>query len=453
MSVTRRSTAMDAVRDALAGVPPQPVEQPAARPPVDPAAAQPEAQPPVEPAAPQPAAAQPAAAQPAPQPAPQPAAQPAAQPDQQPAVQPAQDKPGVFDPAAIQARFTQNPPAAPAPSADPLADIPEVPPAQGDGEPDPKAHHRWAELRTVAKQYQQEAETRRREAEQAREEARRAAEEQARLAGELEERRSREDELVERIGRLSLSESPEFQKKYGLRLEAIKTRMAQALVKFAGVAEQDAAASADKILSAAPGDLPDMLSDLAPTVAGTVMAYANDAASVMEERDQELANWRSTGAAAQYEETRRSAAERAAERRAWADQAVAAAAAYGSPVYGATDPEAREEASRIADAFRGFAQTATEEQLVRAAAEGFAAVKVYGLVESLSAEVGELRTQLAGRVRAGNPPVFPTSGSPHQAPPPPLPPNVVAASSPGSSRDMADSVARGALAGLGLVRQ
>ena len=430
MSVVRSSTALDTVRNVLAGQPPQPVEQPQV-----------------------PSSAEPAAPAPAPEPAvaPAPAPEPVVAPAPAPAPTP---KPGVFDPAAIQARFTQNPPPpAPPPSGDALAAIPGTPPAAGEAEADPKAHHRWAELRTLAKQYQQEADTRKREAEQAREEARKATEAQARLATEIEERRQREDDLVERIGKLSLAESPEFQSKYGLRVEEIKTRMAQALVKFAGVQEQDAKASADRILAANPSDLPDMLSDLAPTVAGTVMAYVNNAAAIMEERDQELANWRSTGAAAQHEEARRSVAERTAERRAWADQAVEAAAAYGSPVYGATDPEAREEAGRISEAFKGFAQTATEEQLIRAAAEGFAAVKVYGLVESLSAEVNELRTQLAGRVRAGNPPVFPTAGSPVPTPPPPPPANVVAASPTDSAKDFASSAARGALAGLGFTRR
>ena len=58
-------------------------------------------------------------------------------------------------------------------------------------------------------------------------------------------------------------------------------------------------------------------------------------------------------------------------------RAIAAAKAYGNPVFAATDPETQAVAAEISEQFRGFVQGATEAQLVRAAAEGYAAPYLY----------------------------------------------------------------------------
>lgn len=345
--------------------------------------------------------------------------------------------PKPFDASAIQNRFTQNaPPPAPKDTVTPT-EPPLTPPSSPEG----KEGFAWAKLRTDMKKYQADAEKFHVEAETAREEAKRAAEEKAALAAELETRKQREQELVEKVGRLSLAESPEFQQKYDLKLSEIQAKLGRALVKFAGTDEKDAQAQALQILSADPAKLPDLLSDLNPSVAGMILGMTSEAAAVDEARTQELANWRQTGAAASVETTRRSVVEQAEARRKLSAAAIESAKAFGNPVYAAEDPRVREIAASIEQEFHGFVQTATEEQLIRAASEGYTAPYLYDVLNQQQAEIAELRNQLAGRTRAANPPIFaaPAGVPPAHVPPAP-PPNVVPASTGDSARDYASQV-------------
>lgn len=356
--------------------------------------------------------------------------------------------PRVFDPASIQARFTQEPPP-PAPADDgKKSAIPDVPPPAAPGKPaDAREAYTWARLRTDVKTFEKAAEDARNEAAAAKEEARRAADEKAKIVEELETRKQREAELVEKIGRLSLAESPEFQQKFDLKLSDVQSRLGKALVKYAGVADSESMSQAAQIMAADPKALPDLLSDLNPSVAGMVLALTSEASAIDEARNQELANWRQTGAAASVDVARKSVVEQAESRRRMATAAIEAAKAYGNPVYAAEDPSVKEVADTIAQEFHGFAQTATEEQLIRAAAEGYAAPYLYDVVNQQQAEIMELRSQLAGRTRAANPPMFPSGGfMAPPAPPPAVPANVTPANAGASAQDFAVSAARDTIA-------
>ena len=344
--------------------------------------------------------------------------------------------PKMFDASAIQNRFTQAPPVPPV--KDPA--IPDAPPAAQA--PEGKEGYAWAKLRTEVKKFQGDAEKFQSEAAAAREEAKRVAEEKAQLAAELESQKQREKELVEKVGRLSLAESPEFQQKYDLRLSEIQTKLSKALVKFTGTDEKDAVEQANQLIMADPKKLPDLLSDQNPSVAGMILGLVSEAAAVDEARNQELANWRQTGAAASFDVARKSVVEQAENRRKMSAEAIEAAKALGNPVYAAEDPRVKEIAASIEQEFHGFVQTATEEQLIRAASEGYTAPYLYDVLNQQQAEIMELRNQLAGRSRAANPPLF--ASAPFSAPPPQAPatpPNVTPASSGDSARDYAAQVA------------
>lgn len=349
---------------------------------------------------------------------------------------PVQAAPKPFDAASVSARFTQPPPEQVAPVTDSVLEAAKAP--EAGQPPEKKEGYAWAKLRTEAKAAETAAAKYQTEAAQAREEAKRASEEKAQLAAELETRKQRELELVEKVGRLSLAESPDFQQKYDLRMAEVQTKLSKALVKFAGTDEKDAAAQARQIMESDPKKLPDILSDLNPGVAGMILGYTSEAAAIDEARTQELSNWRQTGAAASVGEARRSVVEQAESRRKMSAEAVEAAKALGNPVYTAEDPRVREVAAAIEQEFHGFVQTATEEQLIRAASEGYTAPYLYDVLNQQQAEITELKNLLAGRTRAANPPLF---ASPAFAQPQPAqaapPPNVIPASTGDTARDFA----------------
>jgi hypothetical protein len=186
-----------------------------------------------------------------------------------------------------------------------------------------------------------------------------------------------------------------------------------------------------------------------------VLALTSDAAAIDEARNQELANWRQTGAAASVEGARKTAAEAAEARHKLASDAIAAAKAYGNPVFAATDPETQAVAAEISEQFRGFVQGATEAQLVRAAAEGYAAPYLYEVLNQQAEEIATLKDQLAGHARSSMPPVF--AASARNAPPPATPkapPNVVPVRGPDSAQDFAMAAAANAVAQFsGLLQQ
>ena len=347
--------------------------------------------------------------------------------------------PAQFNAEAIKNRFIQ-PPQAPAPATPPPPSgdlqIPETPPLTPEGQADPKAGHTWAKLRLQAVTGERQAREWQAKAEAAEERARVVAEEKAAVAAEKLESDRRIAELSEKVARLSLAESPEFIAKYDGRKAELASELSSALVKFAGVAPEQAGSEASRLLAVKPAELADMLTDLNPSVGGMIMAIANRAGSIEEARAQELANWRQSAAASGYANARKSVVESAEIRRQYADKALDWAIANGNPVYAATDPQAKERAAQIAQAFQGFAQTATEEQLIAAAAEGFSASQLYDVVNQLTSEVQELRDRLASRDRAANPPLYPMSPYAAPEPPPPVQPNVTPVAQRANPTDM-----------------
>lgn len=341
--------------------------------------------------------------------------------------------PKSFEPSAVVARFTAAPPPAadpvpPAPPSPPPAEdtgIPAAPPASGGKPPTQAELFTWAKLRTEATTYHKKATEAEAAAESARLEAKRLAEEKAQIAAEKEASEKRIAELTEKVGRLSLAESPEFQQKYDLRMAELSSELSTALTKFAKVPAESATAEAARLLDADPAALADMVSDMNPAVAGMVLAIANKAGGIAASREQELSNWRETVAASGYESARKAVVDSAATRLAYADKAIDLAKAYGNPVYTSTDPDAKAEADGLVQAFRGFVQTATEEQLVAAAAEGFSASQLYEAFNALVTENTQLRNRIAGHARASMPPMFPMMPSAPVTPPPPPPSNVV----------------------------
>lgn len=335
-----------------------------------------------------------------------------------------------LDPATFAARFT-DPQKAVTPPAEPVAARqvePEPDPAQfvtQDGKPDKQAHA-FAKLRYEAKiAAQQGADAARRAEEAIAAKEKLTAESAAAIEAKLAAERER-DELREQLGKVSLAESPQFQEKYGLRHAEIEAKLAKALGKFAGITDQQAAvAKARDMLQASPERLMGLVDGLHPSVQGMALLAASESAALDEERQQELANWRQTSAALGVQEARAGAVRSIENRRQMAEEALAAATAVGNPVYASTDADARVVGDQVAEAFRGFAQTATEQQLMHAAAEGFAAPVLYQTITEQAARIAELEARVSAFDRARSVPMFPYQAPPPAPPAAPPPSNVV----------------------------
>lgn len=345
-------------------------------------------------------------------------------------------------PQSLSSRYTEEPaPAGPPASS---SEIPETPPSAEPGKPAGEREvYTWGKLRTEAKRLEQEAQAAKSALEALRHQAEEDARARASLAAEVEKFKGRESELIEKLGKLSLSESPEFQEKYGLKLSALKSKLGTALVKYAGVSEGDTEAFSAKLLSSPAAELPSLLEGLNPSVAGMILNITSEASAIEEARTQELANWKSSSAAARMTQTREAVLAQAESRRRESEQAVDFAKRLGNPVYGATDPGIQEVAQKISQEFHGFVQTATEAQLIRAAAEGFTAPYLVEIISGLQRENAELSDRLSTRLRAAQPPITPFSPATVPPPPPTLPKGVTPAESPDSPhRYMVDALSR-----------
>lgn len=287
-------------------------------------------------------------------------------------------------------------------------------------EPGSKQAHAYAELRFTLKQRDQQIKDETAKRTELEAQVKRLAEEKALVAAEVLERDRHVSELTDKVGKLSLSESPEFQEKYDLKRAAISAELSSALVRYAGVDAASAPAEASRLLAADQATLADMLNNVNPAVGGLVLTLATKASALDEARKQELSEWRRNAAASSFAEARRSVVETAETRRAMADKALERAVRNRNPVFTDDDPAAREQARSLSDAFQGFAQEATEEQLLAAAAEGFSVPHLCDALAQAREEVRQLKEQISGRSRASNPPLF--ASSPYAPPPPPPPP-------------------------------
>lgn len=395
-------------------------------------------------------------------PPPQPPAppQPATQPAQPPAPVAAQPEPPrpppprVFDASSVADRFTRPvaeltatpPPAAAQPPAAP-SPVPEAPPAEAGHKPDERQAYTWAKLRSERNAFEADLRTERQKLAEFEAEKQKLAEEKAALAEEVQKAKRETETLSETVGKLNLAESPQFKQKYGQKAAEIESKLASHLTRFARVPQEDAVKKARELIAMDPSDLSDATAEMHPSVAGMVLTLAGDMAALSESRDQELANWRSVAANMGVQEARETVVRSAEQRLALANDALEAAVATGNPVYTATDPQAKEVSASLVEAFKGFAQTATDDQLMRAAAEGFTTSYLVDALNQQAEEIGQLRDMLASRDRASMPPMFAAAGgyTPPAAPPAPTASKATSADSPEA---FARASAEGAVAAL-----
>lgn len=294
----------------------------------------------------------------------------------------------------------------------------------------------WAALRARAK----EAEAKAAEVEA---KVKAYEEEKARIQSEFAEKFKAEQEkaqqLEEQIGRVSLENSPKFREKYATEFGSLVNKTANTLARYAGVEKEAALEQARQLLTAEPAEIVALTKKLDPSVAGAIVALSADAQALFERRQMELDAWKETQAANAHDEARESMVATVTQRREMADAAITAALEAGVSLYDASNPDLAEQALKITEEFRGFAQSATPDDLMKLAALGHAMPAYLDSLQWYANRVTELEGTLRSRGYAGAIPA-----GPHTPPPPsqgPVAPEV------GQIQDP-DQFAKAAMAGI-----
>lgn len=242
------------------------------------------------------------------------------------------------------------------------------------------------------------------------------------LQRQIEEKETMIKDLEERLGRVNLEASPAFQSKFDNRIKAIEGRLAKNLSQFAQVGDDKAAEAASALLKATPEALNERLSKLPPAVAGAVLNSWQDAHDVATERASALAEWRKTLTAVELEDRQTRTQGDIKQRRDVALKAIEDAAGTGCFVYSDIGtPESKEAVTKYREAFLGFVQTADHGELIRKAADGFAAPTLYRVIDLQKDRIRQLETELASRNGASVLPVSPSMGTPPPRVPAPKP--------------------------------
>ena len=346
--------------------------------------------------------------------APDPVQPPTAQP--QAPVQPATEAPPVSDDlvtgalAALGARQE----AAPTPPADDSA----VDPAEEEAilnasKTNAKLGHTFAKLRTDVKDYKQKVAALQTELAEKKD----GGEAQALLQQQIDEKNKALVDMEDRLGKVSLESSPAFQAKYDGRVGQVGQKLGQSLVQFANVEADKAPGVVREFLRSTPQQLDKKLEGLSPSIAGLVMNAWQEAHGIVAERDAAIKEWRKTSAATEMESHNSQTQENIKARQDAALAALDDAAGNGCFVYkDIGTPESKKSSENYRNAFQGFVQTAEHKELVRKAADGFAAPALYKVIDMQSSRIKELMGMLRGESTESQ---MPISGHFEEAAPPP----------------------------------
>lgn len=317
------------------------------------------------------------------------------------------------------------PPAVPtdaAPSADPDA------PAGND----PKAGHRWAQLRGEVNQLKSTLEmTNREKAEN--------AVKIKELADALEAQKDAAVKAEEALGRVKLEASPRFQEKYTKGFNEITKRVATTLETYAAMDPDEAKDTAERLLQLTPQQLAQEVRNLDSYVGGSVLSIATEAHQLNQQRQSELESWRAAQANDLSDQMRRELVADSQERRSLAEEAIQHARdTQGVYLFNTEDPDIAPIAMQTIEGFKTFAQSADANDLMRYAASGFALPAYVEQLRSVLQQNAELQRTVDSMSRMGS---IPMDGS---TPVPQAPTNPFAngTSSLGTATDLAGDMLR-----------
>ena len=253
-------------------------------------------------------------------------------------------------------------------------------------------------------------------------ELKRIGEERAKFAESIAAREKEVTELQEQIGKVNLEAAPQFREKFDGRLALIKTKLTSGLTSFGKSSPEEAAALADRLMNASPTEIAESLEKASPLVAGLVMNAWQDAQTVQAERTAAVSEWRKTSATLKLTEVQSNTQESVRQRQSLAEKALAEASADCFVYRDVGTPESKQSAEQYRQAFQGFVQGASQEDLVRKAADGFAAPTLYRILQLQADRIRQLEAATsagnnAGRIPIGTPSNTQAAAAPTKAVP------------------------------------
>jgi hypothetical protein len=233
------------------------------------------------------------------------------------------------------------------------------------------------------------------------------------IADEIKAKETRIQELEELVGRVNLEASPAFKSRFDGRVQSVLSKLAQSLVQFASVDPDKAEEAAKGYLNATPEALTEALGDTSNVVAGMITNAWQETQGVLIERKSALDEWKNTSSALDVEGSAESTKAKITARKVAAEAALREAAEGGCFVYmDKGTPETKQAAEQYRGAFAGFVQSATEDELIRKAADGFAAPTMQYIIQEQARKIASMEGQMGAVVDASNLGVSPSRGAP-----------------------------------------
>ena len=299
-----------------------------------------------------------------------------------------------------------------------LESLPELPADQPVATPqnlDEKQNHAFAGMRAQLGAMRRVAEDYRNKYNGVVEEFKKFQSEKTAFAEQLNQKDARIKQLEDDIGRADLSKSPEFREKYDAPITKIRDDVSGILVAN-GLDSEQASALAEQILTAEPGKVPELISQLPTHVQGMIMIHSQNADRLWGERDAALENWRQSAEGLAATASRGSAIIAAQKIDQLANRAIQIVKSLpvnkGSvPAFQVTDPTFAADRDAKERQFLAWVHQAPEEQKYAAMFEGFMAPKTYEMLQQTWVENQQLKEFIATRGRIATPPIAATRGA------------------------------------------
>lgn len=320
-------------------------------------------------------------------------------------------------------------------AAQPAAESTEAQPPEGFND---QQAHAWAALRAQARQAREAARRLQQENEGLRRQSEAIAAEKAKLAEAARAKEDKVHELEEHVGKVDLSQSPEFKARYDKPLESIYSEIGSLIHDNAANADgaplegAELQAAVERVATSDDAGFQSTVQSLPQEVQGALLLERQKINRISVERENALADWRKTRSGLEQSSVEQQVLESSRRRSEQAEKAIEAVTKLTPPdqrIPVLSIPFFADDVKNTIEGFKARMQTATDDELALAACRGaFVPVLQRALAKALEEkrQVEDAYYSIRGAVR---PPVYPTAGSVAAPPPPPPPPKPAGVSS------------------------
>lgn len=296
----------------------------------------------------------------------------------------------------------------------PVPETPQTPATDPGSDPaapenlDPKANDAWKHLKQLLKASRADNETLRQQLDQVTKGAGAVAQERAQFADAIKQRDDQIKELEERIGKLDLAATPEFRQQYDKPIDDVVTQIKDVLAAESDLQPEAIADVAENLLEASDTEFNQMVGKLPASVQGSLLDKRVKFANLMAARDHAVREWRTTQSGVAAVDDQQKLVERATRRRDMAEAAIEFATKITPPqdrVSVLGESVYADDVRNVTESFRGFMQEAKDEEIARAAYQGFLVPVMQRQVAFLAQALEEMRNYAYTLKGAAVPPV------------------------------------------------